>query len=91
MRITQKEIDERINNGESLMITFYIKNFGYNVGNIRITEKQYNSAKERFMGKLDLKTDFSGITKHYYTLIKKTVSKQLPFAYNVLQLKEVAD
>jgi hypothetical protein len=74
MRITQKEIDERINNGESLIITFYIKHLSYNVGDIRITEKQYNSAKERFMGKLDLKTDFSGMTKHYYTLIKN-VSK----------------
>jgi hypothetical protein len=74
MRITQKEIDERINNGESLIITFFIKHFGYNVGNIRITEKQYNSAKERFANNLELKTDFSGITKHYYTLIKN-VSK----------------
>lgn len=74
MRITQKEIDERINNGESLIAIFFIKHMIFKIGEIRITEKQYNSAKERFMGKLDLKKDFSGITKHYYTLIK-TVSK----------------
>ena len=68
--MTSKEIDEKIKNGESLKVTFYIRSINYQIGDNRISESQYLKAKERFNGQLMFTNDFGGITKHYYTLFK---------------------
>lgn len=66
-----KEIDEKINNGESLCMCFGLwgKN-SFKIGDNRITEKQYDLARKRFEGKLVFTGDYGGLTKHYYKLNK---------------------
>lgn len=67
--MTSKEIDNLILAGKSLTIYFFPKHLIFEVGGKRITQKQFNSAKDRFSNRLTYKAYFSGITKHYYTLI----------------------
>lgn len=64
-----KEIDDKINNGKSLTMCFGLwgKN-SFFIGENRITEKQYDSARERFKDKLEFSADYGGRTKHYYKL-----------------------
>lgn len=64
-----KEIDDKINNGKSLTMCFGLwgKN-SFLIGENRITEKQYYSARERFKDKLEFSADYGGLTKHYYKL-----------------------
>lgn len=64
----KEDIDEKINNGKQLFIVIGIKKDWYYIDNIRITKNQFDSAKDRFKGKLITTSKYNGLTTHYYTI-----------------------
>lgn len=68
--MTAKEIDNKMTSGERLTVVFSIRKRYYKIGKERITEKQFNAARERFKDRLECYQDFGGITEHHYTIKK---------------------
>lgn len=66
--MTSQEIEQRLLDGESLIVKFFPRKLYFTIGQHSITENQYNKIRAKYDGKLDFKADFSGITQHYYTL-----------------------
>lgn len=68
--MTREEIIQKLEAGETLKMTFGIRNNYYNIGEEKITERQFNSMVKLYGDKLDFVNDFGGFTKHKYTLKK---------------------
>ena len=66
--IKQSEIINRLKAGEEIVCIFYPKTMQYKIGNDIISKKQY----EKLYSILQIsRSDFGGITKHYYKLINE--------------------
>lgn len=67
--MTAKEINQRIESGETMTCTFGLRSKNrYTLGGESITERQFNTAREKYKERLTCDMDFGGITKHHYTL-----------------------
>lgn len=66
--MTKQEIDNLIKKGEPLIIEFRFTEPNFYIGQIKISEKQFGSAINRFEDKLDFKREYSRYATHYYTL-----------------------
>lgn len=71
--MTQKEIDNELQAGSAMVKLFGINNTSFfllkdNGMTIKITERQFYSAKERHEKNFDFKIDYSGLTRHIFKL-----------------------
>jgi len=66
--MTSQEIEQRLLDGESLIIRFLPRKLYFSIGEQCITENKFKKIRSKYEDKLDFKSDFSGFTKHYYTL-----------------------
>ena len=70
--MTKKEIIEAIENGGKLEVCHFIRHIQYSIilndTSKRITEKQYNMAKQYFANRLQHDAIFGGLTRHFYFL-----------------------
>lgn len=64
--VKQSEIINRLKSGEEIVCIFYPKTMQYKIGNDVISRKQFKKLYPLL--KID-RSDFGGITKHYYKLI----------------------
>lgn len=62
--MTKQEIESRFKAGEELIQTFYIRSSGYQIGDKRITQRQFNAAINIMPYRLDIIG--LGITRHVY-------------------------
>ena len=53
-----------------LSIAFGIRQRTFSIGGNRITEKQFNAAKNRFTDRLSFNGDFGWYTRHFYKIKK---------------------
>lgn len=66
--MTKKEIDQLILDGKQLEVFFGSTKNVYSLGDIRITQKQYQGVIERFKDRLNFKMILAGFTRHQYTI-----------------------
>jgi hypothetical protein len=66
----EKEIEQKLLNGDSLKIHFGIRSVSFQIGEKRITKNQFDKARDKFKDKLAFKADYSALTKHFYFLKK---------------------
>lgn len=66
----EKEIEQELLNGKSLTIKFLTRTNWFSIGEQGITEKQFDKIRDKYKDRLDFKADYSGMTRHYYTLNK---------------------
>lgn len=69
--MTSQEIEQRLLDGESLIIRFGIRKRYFCIGQDCITENKFDKIRAKYADKLDFKADHSGLTQHYYTLKKE--------------------
>jgi len=65
--MTKKEINKRFEDGEILTMTFSIRKNYFEIGGKRITEKQFDAVKKEYKDNLNVKADYGGFTRHYYS------------------------
>ena len=67
--MTFKEIEQRFLSGEKLTKSFYIRKIHHDIGDTRITEKQFYKLINTY--DTVFTADYGGFTKHYYTFKQK--------------------
>jgi hypothetical protein len=65
-----KEVEERYLKGEIISCVFGRRKCFYQIENENITSKQYSFIVSKYKDNSNFKVDFSGLTKHFYTIKK---------------------
>ncbi len=68
--MTAKELDKLFESGEKLTEVFSIRKVFYDIGCIRITERQAYALKSRYKDRMEHSTTMNGYTRHYYEFKK---------------------